>query len=557
MIYVANRMSFQLPQTTSTTPGIEWSPFLEKRVLGMSSDLFNDPDFAPLDKLRTLPISSVDKAELIRNSSLRAQVALDLLQSESRLLERYIRECAFVLTPAQRHIAPINLLPPEIICKFFTESQPINRLIVPDGSDAVKISAVCRLWRSISTTMPSLWSTIDLTIDPFQKAHGTVSSALLLGSLRLHLRRSRNAPLTLSITAHDELSEPLLATLVAHSNHWYDINICGSGFLASLVQGGIAEPLFLPLLEYLKVSQSSHPNLIQFAFEDSPVLHSLDVCFGAEATLRPRFPWNQITSLKVMMDVRNIPTVLEMCPLLQKLSIIDRRDSDPIEATTLTVHTQLQDFTFEFRQRDHIPRAIFRGLHLPAALRITFIDPRNSREITYISDDTWAYFLSRSPLLEELIVDRLVVAVDQLIQSLQAIPKLTSLFIRNPTVRIANIQTAVTNKLLMALRYPSENDADGTRACLVPQLQSIELGNIPDTHIDTGVLCDTIASRTHRHPGGDSSSGSEGVGYLRRVHISTTSAIEAQRLLSSLQQFHDEGVDVKVGHQRRHTSVYF
>lgn len=62
---------------------------------------------------------------------------------------------------------PVNLLSDELLAEIFVASQPQNSLVRPNlkldfTSHAVHLSSVCRRWRVVATSTPSLWSQIFL-----------------------------------------------------------------------------------------------------------------------------------------------------------------------------------------------------------------------------------------------------------------------------------------------------------------------------------------------------------------------------------------------------------
>lgn len=61
-------------------------------------------------------------------------------------------------------ISPIHCFPPEILAEILTDCQPSYDILVPGSSEAGQLSLVCKYWRNVVLTMPTLWSSYKLAI---------------------------------------------------------------------------------------------------------------------------------------------------------------------------------------------------------------------------------------------------------------------------------------------------------------------------------------------------------------------------------------------------------
>ncbi|KAL1676532.1 hypothetical protein EV122DRAFT_291812 [Schizophyllum commune] len=95
-------------------------------------------------------------------------------------------------------LAPIDVLPPEIMEHIFLLRQPFYKDFMPrwptrDSLDWITVTWVCSRWRAIATSSPTLWSTIDLCYNRPTDVGKTF------------LERSRKAPLTLFFYSMENL----------------------------------------------------------------------------------------------------------------------------------------------------------------------------------------------------------------------------------------------------------------------------------------------------------------------------------------------------------------
>ncbi len=99
------------------------------------------------------------------------------------------------------------------VSKFFATTAPYN------------ISRVCRLWRDIVLSSPSLWSSLFLSF--FRPSDETLK--LLTRVIEQHLQRSENLPLALYVCLEDKynhsLSRAIASLLSIHRRRWRKVHI--------------------------------------------------------------------------------------------------------------------------------------------------------------------------------------------------------------------------------------------------------------------------------------------------------------------------------------------
>jgi hypothetical protein len=102
-------------------------------------------------------------------------------------------------------MAPISILPPEILREIFLYFQPYWSLQAQFPKEAVQLSTVCKRWRSIIINISLLWTQVICRVpwsNDYQRFRG------LLSWLEIYLKRSGSLPLDVELEIHD-LSEDM------------------------------------------------------------------------------------------------------------------------------------------------------------------------------------------------------------------------------------------------------------------------------------------------------------------------------------------------------------
>ncbi|KAJ7818137.1 hypothetical protein B0H13DRAFT_2682936 [Mycena leptocephala] len=242
---------------------------------------------------KMLPGLEADRA---RVADLEAQILL-LERSLSALQEEQI----LVQERLDSYKYPVLTLPNEIVSDIFMHFlpdyppfPPLTGLLSP-----TLLTRICRKWREIALSTPTLWSAITSYNDGIpvkQKAH----------LFELWLKSSRPRPLSLQILGMD--AAEILATVMPHRARWEHLVF----FLPLSSLPVIDGPM--PLLRHLNLSFFDAADATEvFAFCDAPLLRS--VILEDVAVTSIMLPWAQLTSLTLLSVAP-----WECVPILQKTS---------------------------------------------------------------------------------------------------------------------------------------------------------------------------------------------------------------------------------------------
>ncbi|KAF9024955.1 hypothetical protein BDZ89DRAFT_1068734 [Hymenopellis radicata] len=241
----------------------------------------------------------------------------DITRLEQTILQRRAA-IALTVTEIQQTkslAAPIRTIP----VKSFFASFPSSIL-----------GHVCRLWRTLSRSAPSLWSNISLYR----------STRRFVGYwddvLEQHLFLSNPRPLDIymeypalaasHLEEHDV--EILMSTLSGHSSRWRSFEIYGSEVVLKEFFNRLASGIHFNTLESLKVlyrrSPGSPADLGVFDVSLPPTLTSLDMNFAFETLGKLTPHWSALTSVSVpfsgpgsfyqfIVDARNLVSLHISC----------------------------------------------------------------------------------------------------------------------------------------------------------------------------------------------------------------------------------------------------
>ncbi|KAJ7202652.1 hypothetical protein GGX14DRAFT_463158 [Mycena pura] len=273
--------------------------------------------------------------------------------------------------------SPILEIPPEILSEIFErfvpaypEWPPLSGILSP-----LLLCRICRYWREIAMSTPTLWAAIDLSID-------NQAEEQQLELLDLWLSRSGSCPLSLSIEVtvrgspdtmpHPSLSQ-LLPTIIRHCERWVHIKLVVPLALLHLIRGN------MPLLQdlafgptHLPPDDAPPPVTI---FDMAPQLTKvvLQDCFVPQAI---RLPWAQITHLEGLclyegecVHILNLAVNLVHCTLC----IVCGTEYSP--PPTIITLPHLRDFFLVVRDDETDLRKVLNHLALPALDTLHVVEP--------------------------------------------------------------------------------------------------------------------------------------------------------------------------------------
>ncbi|KAJ7121025.1 hypothetical protein C8R44DRAFT_981894 [Mycena epipterygia] len=276
---------------------------------------------------------------------------------------------------------PILTLPNEITSEIFTHFPPaFPARSTPMGPiSPLLLSQICRQWRDVAVSTPSLWNAIQLNLDNPDRHQQQ------LRLLEAWLARSGNCPLSISLERsldgrEDISTAAFVEAIVCHTPRWYDMNVQLPHEELHLIKGP------MPLLRTLKFGPTTYSS----ADDDDT---SLVVPFGQAPNLKAAvlsvyfnpfiitLPWAQITTLEASLFDTEAAEILHYAPNLQECRIwlYPSFESDSIAAIPPLVHLRsLHLFNDDPDCCD--AEDLFTALTLPSLQTITIFEPLLGRD---------------------------------------------------------------------------------------------------------------------------------------------------------------------------------
>ncbi|KAJ7019302.1 hypothetical protein C8F04DRAFT_337824 [Mycena alexandri] len=261
------------------------------------------------------------QADRDRAAELDAQI-LDL----ERALSSLRVERAMVQKELDSFKYPVLTLPNETMAEIFLHFLPIYPKCSPlkGPFSPINLTHICRKWRDIVLSTPTLWSSISLYFghnNPTAEVH----------KLEIWLSRSGCCPMSVQITIDDHLDYKFSS---AHCARWEALNIILPSSCLPITETSM--PLLRQLDLYLAVDDHFTPSNLTLCGK-MPLLRSVVMNDGAANSVT--LPWVQLTSL----ELHNVyPS--ECTPILQQtLNLIHCRllifegddDDSTLDDTTL------------------------------------------------------------------------------------------------------------------------------------------------------------------------------------------------------------------------------
>ncbi|KAL0574623.1 hypothetical protein V5O48_007349, partial [Marasmius crinis-equi] len=175
----------------------------------------------------------------------------DISISEIDKIERKLQIAASVLRGLRNSLQPINKIPPEVLAEIFMQTKQNLPSFLPlvkggirsfDNHSWLSLVHVCRHWRGVVASYPTLWGTID-------NLRGGEKPEICL-------KRSRSAPLDvfLSITGPEfaPISPELLESLGTHTSRFRQFHVNTDGWFSQTpIYQSLKDPA--PLLYSLSI----------------------------------------------------------------------------------------------------------------------------------------------------------------------------------------------------------------------------------------------------------------------------------------------------------------
>ncbi|KAL0958088.1 hypothetical protein HGRIS_014890 [Hohenbuehelia grisea] len=365
--------------------------------------------------------------------------------------------------------APIRRLPDDVLREIFQwccslKSRQTMRL----KESPWTLSMVCRRWRFLAVSLPTLWTSISIST---QRGRRPLHLAAIL---RTYLERSGVAPL--DITHHCPVDSDIFSTLFAQIHRWRNIDL-----LLTAKRWAILDSFHghLPVLRsiFIRYLGMMRDNQVMHAFSSAPRLTT--VVLDTDTPSLVRLP-GQIESLNIVCPIYQAYQTLQWSQSLSKLELCIEPEDVPAQLASGSPLLSLPRLvSLRVEADDRIPDF----LHLPTLedLRIRSISGLNNlgpqcRSLILISD---------CPLLS-LKLDQVKISEDDLTQILASTPRLRTLNISWAGLLLSTFRT---------LTYRS-----GTSQCLVPHLEEISIHDRAADKNRRHVL-DFVESRVVKSPG--------------------------------------------------------
>ncbi|CAK5277618.1 unnamed protein product [Mycena citricolor] len=337
----------------------------------------------------------------------------------------------------QTQMGAFGRFPPELLIEIFgvccTEQSSIL------SSNAVCISHVCALWRSLALSSPLLWTSFSLGPKKLSKqGFSAVAEEVITRLLRLHLERSQSCLLSFeadfSITSSsmhaDAVALNLLSLLVCHSQRWERVKLAISPALEpvySTLRGRLPHLTSLEFYPFgFTAYQSSEPDFL----ETAPKLERLVI--GNYLPQDVPVPLHQLTELHLGAAVTwDLMYFLSRgcSPRLRTLVLNPYHPAKkPYQVAQVPVFPELRRLVLVMRGFSRNP--IVEVLNLLTAPSLTTLEFVCRREFQ-IPTSAIAAFLERSStrLAELHITFKAKILVPQLLRTLCTLPSVTQFVI--------------------------------------------------------------------------------------------------------------------------------
>ncbi|KAJ7217043.1 hypothetical protein GGX14DRAFT_601837 [Mycena pura] len=196
-------------------------------------------------------------------------------------------------------VDPASMLPTEIVCDIFVHVLPVYPICPPlaGKSSPTQLTHVCRKWREIALSTPSLWRAIRIRL--------CRDKSWDLDFVQTWLRRSGSCPLSLRMDEPPKLAvwaaTRVFEMIVPHRARWEYLSLYLRNWCNDLLE--IAGPM--PLLRGMKVDAScgswnicTHSTSLPTVFCEVPHLRSMTFVEYTFPSIG--FPWSQLTSLRLI-----------------------------------------------------------------------------------------------------------------------------------------------------------------------------------------------------------------------------------------------------------------
>ncbi|KAK7029657.1 hypothetical protein VNI00_014355 [Paramarasmius palmivorus] len=459
------------------------------------------------------------------------RAAIIMLETRRKKLQHIMGKCRSLL-------APVHRMPPEILAQVFSVVCWQNAVEPNCMPPAIQLSFVCKRWRDIALSLPSLWASLSIHFERWK-----MNFERLERIVSVFMERSKSSPLSLvlDLTCSDwrqdahasEMCTALLDTLVRNSNRWKmaRLNVSTTGLCHPAFEPIIGH---LPILKSLSLTGHDDADIIT----DNPVL-DLDAIFGACPALDDLFvsaqmvvdgvslPWRQIRSLGLgwFLHLEHFTLALAQCTNVESLHL---NDIEFVEYPETPIHPgptmpNVKHLNMEFDSSDDM-FPVLRCLDLPALTSVRLQGQFNGSQYKTAELHLSSFLERSSNRITSLSLVTFPISDQNAISLLRMIPTLEQLYIEeeyrwklNSNIKQRMITTEFWRSLSLIHATSSSH--------IVPRLKELELIFHGDD-LNDGALLDTLTSR-FTPDGGE-------VACLKKITLKIIGGVPSSQLKESL-----------------------
>ncbi|KAJ6585369.1 hypothetical protein B0H19DRAFT_1109349 [Mycena capillaripes] len=270
------------------------------------------------------------------------------------MLSQLKEKRAMLKTPIDAHralMSPIRRIPRDVLSEIFFSCLPsVHNALIDPAEAPLLLGRICRHWRSVSYSTPSIWSSIHIPSFNYRNIPPIVET-MLEGLVEAWLQRSAACSLSVSfsdtVVSYDSDMEthPIISQLLKASLRLRHLALAGDAQLfRPLLRLG---PEYLPLLRSIRVQTiasalaDGHPDAMKVL--QIPTLEDVSL-YISEAVDPLSLPlrWSQLTGLSLScypewtaqgrvggLDAGGIFDVLRRCPNLVQCQLRVSKILDP------------------------------------------------------------------------------------------------------------------------------------------------------------------------------------------------------------------------------------
>ncbi|KAJ7669972.1 hypothetical protein DFH06DRAFT_1468697 [Mycena polygramma] len=436
------------------------------------------------------------------------KVTLDGLILERHDLARRVQQCATVLSPIRR-------VPPEIVGEIFSWTLPRTTRVAghPPSRAPWYLGQISGIWREIALGLPSLWSSITV----FHTDDSPRQDFPPLPMVQAQLLRSANAHLHVDFEwmIDEECASPFMDALLAHSNRWRSLRLCGdSNALLELMHAAKGRLAQLHTLEIDDDAREDDDSVVSDIFSIAPNLRQVVLTTATFSCFSPplSIPWAQITQYRGVATFEQLTDILPEASGLVDCALGFADDGQEMTDGTVITLPRLRRLFTE---------------------RGEFLACLTAPQLEYLSTDTvWPVlpFIQRSlcRLTTLVLADAstwLELPLEAAIHFSQHTPALENLVLQGSTLAEED-----NRRVLSALMVT------GSSSDLCPNLTFFAYGALTSAPLSLDALTAMIRSR--RQP--------NRVCQLSSLRVFSCASSDVENLLANMQTLIDGGLDVKV-----------